>query len=138
VQVKLEMHRLGEVSLMQVRKVQIIEDDPFIRLIARTALERLWTVVCADGGLAGLAQAEAERPDLILLDVRMPGMDGPTTLTSLKANQATAGIPVIFITASLQTDELCEFRRHDVAGVLEKPFDPMELPNEIKKITDLL
>ncbi len=119
---------------MQVRKVQIIEDDPYISLIAKTALEREWSVVCADSGEAGLTMAEREMPDVILLDIRMPGMDGPETLSRLKENPATANIPVIFLTASLQTEELHHHRQLPVVGVLEKPFDPLQLANEIKKI----
>jgi two-component system, OmpR family, response regulator len=121
---------------MQLQKVQIIEDDPFIRLIAQTALERHWTVVCSDGGQSGLIAAEAEKPDLILLDIRMPGMDGPATLAKLKANPATAAIPVIFLTASLQSDELNSYRQMEVLGILEKPFDPIELPEHIKKLME--
>jgi len=122
------------VPAMQVRTIQIIEDDPFIRLIAQTALAATWTVIGAEDGEAGLAQARSARPDLILLDVRMPRLDGPATLAKLKADPLTASIPVIFLTASLQTTEIGDYRKLPVIGILEKPFDPLILASDIQRM----
>ena len=73
-------------------------------------------------------------PDLIMLDVMMPEMDGPTTFMTLQQNPALKGVPVIFMTAKIQTHELEDYLRLGAAGVISKPFDPMILPDEIAKI----
>ena len=118
------------------KKVLLVEDDDNIRLIAKTSLEGLtsWSVVEANSGLVALNVAGAELPDLILLDVMMPGMDGPTCFSRLKENQATANIPVIFMTAKAQTQEVEEYICLGAAGVITKPIDPMLLPEQITSI----
>lgn len=111
-------------------RILYIDDEEDIRTIASMALELdgSYEVQTAASGEAGLAQAASWKPALILLDVRMPGMDGPTTLSRLRADPATADIPVVFFTASVQKAQRQELLSQGAAGMIEKPFDPMTLP----------
>ncbi|HZS08250.1 MAG TPA: response regulator [Blastocatellia bacterium] len=116
-------------------KILIIDDEDDIRLISRMSLSRIggMEVIDASNGADGVRKAEAEMPDAILLDVMMPSMDGPTTLSALRANQATAAIPVIFLTAKAMASEVERLRALDVAGVLTKPFDPRTLSEQVRQ-----
>jgi len=119
-----------------IKKVMLVDDDQNIRLVAQMTLEGLteWQVVVADSGKAAVETAAKEKPDLIMLDVMMPEMDGPTTFMKLQENLDLRGIPVIFMTAKIQTHELENYLKLGAAGVISKPFDPMTLPDEIGKI----
>ncbi|MBU6453740.1 MAG: response regulator [Cyanobacteria bacterium REEB67] len=117
-----------------IQSVLLVDDNENIRLVAEAGLERDYDVFLAGSGLEALDIAEAERPDLILLDVHMPSMDGLETLERLRRNQETAHIPVIFLTATLP-----EFRRHSltemgVIAVIEKPFDPLRLAELVSNL----
>ncbi len=115
-------------------KVLIIDDEDDIRRIACLSLSRVgkMEVVDASGGPEGVKKAASERPDAILLDVMMPGLDGPATLSALRSNPATAGIPVVFLTAKAMASEIERLLGLGARGVLTKPFDPMSLPQELK------
>jgi CheY-like chemotaxis protein len=117
-------------------KVLIIDDEDDIRLIARVSLSRIggMDVIDATSSQEGLAKARTETPDVILLDVMMPTVDGPSTLLELQRDEATANIPVIFLTAKAMTSEIERLKSLGVAGVLTKPFDPMTLPEQIRQI----
>ncbi|MEJ8566399.1 response regulator [Elongatibacter sediminis] len=121
-----------------LQTVLYAEDDPDIQNIARIALERVGglTVEICDSGTALLAAVEHITPDLILLDVMMPGVDGPQTLATLQSDSRTAGIPVIFITAKGQTSEIEHLRSLGAIGVVRKPFDPMTLADQVRAIWD--
>ena len=95
---------------MPVKRILVIDDENDIREIAQLSLEMMggWTVVTARSGQEGIDKAIAEQPEAILLDVMMPEMDGPTTLQQLQANAVTKHIPVIFLTAKVQSAD----RRH--------------------------
>jgi CheY-like chemotaxis protein len=112
----------------------VIDDEPDIRRVAALSLARVgkMDVVDAGGGLEGLRKAVAEKPDAILLDVMMPGLDGPATLAALRSNPATAQIPVVFLTAKAMASEVERLLGLGAAGVLTKPFDPMALPAQLK------
>ena len=114
-------------------KVLIIDDEPDIRRIARLGLTRVgkMDVVEAPSGAEGVIKAKEERPDAVLLDVMMPGLDGPSTLARLREDPATAGIPVVFLTAKAIAAELDRLKALGAAGVLTKPFDPMTLAREL-------
>ncbi|PYQ02701.1 MAG: two-component system response regulator [Acidobacteria bacterium] len=116
----------------------VIDDENDIRRIARLGLERVgkMQVIDASSGVEGVEKARAERPDVVLLDVMMPGQDGPATLQSLKADPATAAIPVIFLTAKALASELERLRSLGATGVLTKPFDAMTLAAEVRAILD--
>jgi two-component system OmpR family response regulator len=115
-------------------KILVIDDEADIRKIAMLSLSRVggMQVVEAGSGPDGVRKAEAERPDGILLDVMMPGMDGPATLAMLRAGEATSKIPVVFLTAKAMTTEIERLKALGAVAVLTKPFDPMKLPAEVK------
>ena len=114
-------------------RVLIIDDEEDIRQVAALSLETVagWDVLMANSGANGIARAEEEQPDAILLDVMMPGMDGPTTFQQLQKNPATASIPVVLLTAKVQAADKKRFSDLGVAGVLFKPFDPLTLAQQI-------
>jgi CheY-like chemotaxis protein len=117
-------------------RILLIEDDDDIQTIARFALEvsGKFEVHGATDGAAGLEQARQVKPDVILLDVTMPGMDGYETCRRLKADPVTASIPVIFLSARAQQAEIERGRALGAIGYLVKPFDPMTLPAEIERL----
>jgi CheY-like chemotaxis protein len=121
---------------MTLRKVLLVDDENDIRTVGNLSLSRVggWQTLLASSGAEAVALAAAERPDLILLDVMMPGMDGPTTLGQLRAQEATARTPIIFMTAKSQKHEVARYLELGAVGVISKPFDPMTLPTEIKKL----
>lgn len=119
-----------------MKKLLLVDDDTNIRFVVQICFEGSaeWNLIEASNGQEALETAQKELPDLILLDMMMPGMDGVTTLGHLRENQITANIPVIFMTAKVQTHELESYKHLGVEGVITKPFDPMTLPDEIKEI----
>jgi DNA-binding response OmpR family regulator len=118
-------------------KVLVIDDEPDIRLLARVGLTASgFTVVVADGGEQGLRLAREAQPDVILLDVMMPAMDGYATLAALRADPATASIPVLFLTAKAQVDPRATGEPR--LGVLHKPFVPRELAKRVREFLDAL
>jgi CheY-like chemotaxis protein len=114
-------------------KILVVDDDADIRRIAALALERLggFDVVLADSAEAGVELAQRERPDLVLLDVSMPGIDGPAALAAMRANEATRDVPVVFFTAASSDAEVARLRSLGAAGVVPKPFEISELPKLI-------
>jgi two-component system OmpR family response regulator len=121
---------------MILRKILLVDDEADIRLIAEISLSSLggWEVLQAGSGREALELAARERPDLILLDVMMPGMDGMTTLQKLREQEHGATTPVIFMTARVQKAEIDRLLALGVRGLIPKPFDPMTLPEEIRAI----
>lgn len=117
------------------RRILIIDDEEDIREVAALSLETVagWDVLVAGSGVAGIAKARESQPDAILLDVMMPGMDGPTTFQALHAAPETAHIPVILLTAKVQASDQKRFSDLGVAKVMFKPFDPLTLAHEIAK-----
>lgn len=109
-----------------------VDDEDDIREIAEMSLglESSFRVTTAASGAEALEKAKDERPDLILLDVMMPGMDGPATLAKLKEDATISGIPVVFITARTQAHEVERFLSLGAVGVIAKPFDPMALAGD--------
>jgi CheY-like chemotaxis protein len=114
-------------------RILIIDDEDDIREVAALSLETVagWDVAVASSGAQGLARAAEYNPDAILLDVMMPGMDGPTTFRALRNNPATAQIPVLLLTAKVQGNDQRRFADLGVEAVLFKPFDPMTLSSQI-------
>jgi len=119
-------------------KVLIIDDDADIRSIVRLSLSRLggMEVVEAASGAEGVRTAQDEKPDVILLDMMMPAMDGSATLAALRSQPATATTPVIFLTAKVMRAEIERLRSLGVAGVLTKPFDPRTLPADVRALVE--
>ncbi|HOD31909.1 MAG TPA: response regulator [Holophaga sp.] len=121
-------------------RILMVEDDPDIRAVAHLSLTAVggFTVALCASGEEALAQAEAFAPDLLLLDVMMPGMDGPDTLAALRAKPALAGVPALFMTAKVQPQEVAHYRDLGAADVLPKPFDPMALPGQLRALWERL
>ena len=115
------------------KRILIVDDENDIREVAALSLESIggYQVLSANSGKAALAMAEEEQPDAILLDVMMPDMDGPTTLSRLQSKPNTAHIPVVFLTAKVQPSERARFASLGAAAVLSKPFDPLTLSSEL-------
>ena len=119
-----------------LERVLYVEDNPDLRAIGTFALEDiggLTVKACASGDEA-LEAAEIFDPQLVLLDVMMPGMDGPATLLALRRVGRAAQTPVVFLTAKAQPDEIARYREMGAAGVIPKPFDPMTLAALIREI----
>lgn len=122
-------------------KILLAEDDVSIQAIAVMALQRIGghTVSTFDDGIALLDELTSEKlatskPDLILLDVMMPRLDGFETCKRLKANEATKNIPVIFLTAKAQMHEMHQGMSVGALGYILKPFDPMTLHKQIDEV----
>jgi CheY-like chemotaxis protein len=121
---------------MSQKHILLVDDEDDIREVAGISLEAVggWQVSSASSGIEAIAKAIAERPDAILLDVMMPGIDGPTTFERLQDEPQTRGIPVILLTAKAQTADRHRFEKLGFAGVLNKPFDPMALSDQVAAI----
>jgi len=118
------------------KRVLLVDDEDDIREVAAMSLETVagWTVIAARSGLEGLKIAAEQQPDVILLDVMMPDMDGPSTFKNLQTGEATKAIPVIFLTAKAQTREQRGFRELGAQGVISKPFDPLTLADQVSEL----
>lgn len=123
-----------------LKKILYVEDEKNIQTVARIALENVggFTVEICSSGREAVEKLNVYAPDLILLDVMMPGMDGPTTLKEIRKKPASAGVPVVFMTAKIQPDEIQEYKNIGAADVIPKPFDPMKLASQVQKIYDSL
>ncbi len=119
-----------------MKQVLVIDDEDDIREVAQLSLEMVagWQVFTASSGKEGIMQAESIQPDLILLDMMMPEMDGKATFENLQDNDLTKHIPVILLTAKVQAADQRRFVELGVTGVISKPFDPMNLADEVVKI----
>ena len=120
------------------KSILIIDDEEDVRSVAQMGLEMAanWNVITACSGEEGLSLAESDQPEVILLDLMMPDWDGKETLKQLKANQNTANIPVILMTAKTQSAIANELTELDLAGVITKPFRPLQLSTQITAILD--
>lgn len=119
-----------------LQRVLYVEDDTDIRTIASMALEVVGglTLQACPSGAEALAAAGAFAPQLFLLDVMMPGMDGPTTLARLRDLPAMREVPVIFMTAKVQASEVEQYKALGALGVISKPFDPMTLAGQVQAL----
>ncbi|MFC4308760.1 response regulator [Steroidobacter flavus] len=119
-----------------LREILYVDDEPDIREIVQMALGLVPTlsVNTADSGTRALQSMQASKPDLVLLDVMMPNMDGPTTLQQMRSQPELQSIPVIFMTAKAMPQEVARFRALGAAAVIAKPFDPMLLAEHVLSI----
>jgi two-component system, OmpR family, response regulator len=120
----------------RLRTVLYVDDEPDIREIVELALglvEGLNVEVCESGERA-LQRLPVITPDLVLLDVMMPGTDGPTTLQRMRADPRFANIPVVFVTAKAMPAEVARFRELGAVAVIAKPFDPLQFGQQIVAI----
>ncbi|NQW17743.1 MAG: response regulator [Chloroflexi bacterium] len=118
---------------MASRRVLLVDDDDHIREVTQLALEATmgWDVVPVSSGLEALEQASSSEFGVILLDVMMPEMDGPTTFEKLREIPEASGTPVLLLTAKTQQSDLDAYEAAGVNGTIQKPFDPMTLGNQM-------
>lgn len=126
--------------MAEIEKILYIEDEPDIQTIAQIALQDVggFTLQSCSSGREAIEKAEAFGPDLVLLDVMMPGMDGPETLKELRKLTTMESVPVIFMTAKVQPQEIEEYKSLGAVDVIAKPFDPMSLADQIRTIMKAL
>lgn len=131
------MMRSREVMFVQPElRILYVEDEPHIREITKLALEMLgnFQVEVAGSGAEALARLRDLAPDMILLDVMMPGLDGPGTLVALRQVPGMQSVPVAFMTAMLQPEEISRLQALGARGVIAKPFDPMTLADQVRAL----
>ncbi|MEL7357966.1 MAG: response regulator [Cyanobacteria bacterium J06560_6] len=123
---------------MSVKNVLIIDDEVSIQKVVAISLkmEADWSVITASSGKEGILQAERHQPDVILLDVMMPELDGIATFEALRKNPVTQPIPVVLLTAKTRAADKQLFQKLGVAGVITKPFPPLALASEIAKLVE--
>jgi DNA-binding response OmpR family regulator len=121
---------------MHTKRILIIDDEETIQTVVQFGIKMAagWEVFTASSGFEGIQTAQAEKPDVILLDVMMPDMDGIATFKKLQSHSETEQIPVILLTAKAQTAEKRQFNDLGVSGVITKPFNSLDLPEQITRI----
>lgn len=121
-----------------LNKIMYVEDEPDIQAIAKLALEAVggYNVMVCSSGQEALQKVNDFEPDLFLLDVMMPEMDGPTTLMELRKLDKFDETPALFLTAKVMPSEIDRFKSIGALDVIAKPFDPMSLAAQIQKIWD--
>jgi len=119
-------------------KVLLIDDEADIRKVGRLSLEMVgkFEVTTAASAAEGIQVAMTDRPDVILMDMMMPGMDGLAALTELRRSPDLAQIPVLFMTAKAQRSDIARYVALGAAGVVPKPFNPMTLPAEVRALVE--
>ena len=121
---------------MKLKRIAYVEDDPDIREVAQIALKMVggYELSTFISGQQALVHIPTLQPQLILLDVMMPGLDGPTTLNRLREIPSARKIPVIFMTAKIQSQEVAYYKALGALGVIGKPFDPMTLSESVQRM----
>ncbi|MCO4746196.1 MAG: response regulator [Proteobacteria bacterium] len=114
----------------------LVEDDEDIRAVGEVALEAVggWKVRAANSGFQALDRLDGWVPDVILLDVMMPGMDGVTCFHKIRERPELRDVPIVFLTARVQSNEVAGYTALGAAGVIHKPFDPMTLASEVREL----
>ena len=122
--------------MSELQRVLYVEDEPDIQAVARLALEMVGglTVQICSSGEEALRETTGFEPQLILMDVMMPGMDGPGTLRALQERSLLDGVPVVFMTAKVQPREVAHYTALGALGVIAKPFDPMQLADQVREL----
>ncbi len=119
-------------------KVLVVDDEDDIRRIVRLSLTAVGRMEVAEAasGPEGIRKARDEDPDVVLLDLMMPGVDGVSTLRALRSDPETSDIPVVFLTARVKSPEVDRLKALGARGVLIKPFDPMALPGLLRGLLE--
>jgi two-component system, OmpR family, response regulator len=117
-------------------RICYVEDDEDIQKIVRMSLERIgkMTVEVVGDPMVAIERIVAFKPDLVMLDWMMPGMDGPALYRKMLESPETNSLPVVFITAKASQRELDELRKLGAAGTISKPFSPKDLPEQLRAI----
>lgn len=118
------------------RSAVVVDDEPDIREIARLALETVagWRVTVCSSGVEAVELVAGVQPDVVLLDVMMPDLDGPSVARLLAADARTAHVPVVLLTARVTDSDVATLEAGPVAAVLAKPFDPMTLATRVEEV----
>ena len=113
-----------------------VDDDTDILAVTKLCLNLVggFEVITWSTATDAIEQIRKEAPDMLLLDVMMPGVDGPTIIKALLADPELWSIPVIFMTARVQPQEIIEYLSYGAASVIEKPFDPMQLCAQVTEV----
>jgi CheY-like chemotaxis protein len=121
-----------------MKRVLVIDDEAVVQEVIQSCLEDVggWETLLANSGREGIEVAIVEQPDAILLDVSMPDMDGVETMNQLQNHSTTQKIPVILLTAKVQPADQARFGQLAIVGIIAKPFDPMNLVNQITQLLD--
>jgi len=119
-----------------LNRICYVEDDEDIQKIVRMSLERVgkMTVEVVSDPMRAIEAIKTFKPELVMLDWMMPGMDGPTLFRKMKELPEVSGLPVVFITAKASQAELDELRALGAAGTISKPFSPRDLPEQLRAI----
>lgn len=119
-----------------LERICYVEDDEDIQRIVRMSLERIgkMTVEIVSDPTAAMEAMQAFKPDLVMLDWMMPGMDGPALFREMKLRPETSSLPVVFITAKASTRDMEELMDLGAAGAISKPFSPKDLPEQLRAI----
>ncbi|MCH8542637.1 MAG: response regulator [Alcanivorax sp.] len=122
--------------MSELKRILYVEDEPDIRAVAELALSAVggFELCTCDCGEQAVREAAAFAPQLMILDVMMPGMDGPSTLRALRELPEMAGVPAIFMTAKVQPDEVKQLLALGALEVIPKPFDPMTLAQRVTAV----
>jgi CheY-like chemotaxis protein len=115
------------------KRILVIDNEPYIQEVTKICLQTVagWEIVTASSGQEGLVKAELDQPDAILLDLMMPDMNGLDTFQALQNHPATQHIPVLLLSAKLQTNDYNSYSKLGVKGAIAKPFDPLQLASQI-------
>jgi CheY-like chemotaxis protein len=118
---------------MRNKRVLVVDNEEYIQEITKICLETTagWEVLTAGSGQEGIIEASKSQPDVILLDVMMPEMDGITTFEKLQANPETKQIPVILLTAKIQASDRRRYSELGIKEAIAKPFNPLELAGQV-------
>lgn len=116
-----------------LKRIMSVEDDPDIRDLLAFSLGDVggYEVLCCEGAASALAQVDAFQPQLVLLDVMMPGISGPQLLAMLRQRPVMQGVPVVFMTAKAMPNEVEDLLRHEATGVIVKPFNSVTLAQDL-------
>lgn len=120
----------------KLEKILLVEDDPDIQFIARMALQRLsgYQVEVSNNGREALKKLPLFLPQMVIMDMMMPEMDGLTTFQQMRQNPDFAHLPVVLMTAKAQAHEIENYKREGIRDVIIKPFEPAELGKQLEKI----
>ena len=128
----------NQLLVFMTKKILIIDNEQYIQEVIQICLQSTagWQVLAASSGREGIAKSADEQPDAILLDVMMPDMDGLMTFQKLQERQETRNIPVILLTAKVQSSDRRYYGDLGVKGAIAKPFDPLQLASQVAAILD--
>jgi len=123
-------------EIPQLKRIMYVDDDPDLQDIVRLSLETRggFTVTCCDSGNQALEEIAAFKPDLVILDMVLPGMNGHQLLERMRKLRGTPWIPVIFLTSKISPHHVEEYKELGVIGVINKPLNPLELRHQLREI----